>query len=190
MQEERQVVRLGRREGVAGDSPVWEVRAHGHVARTDRAGLRWGLRRGLLTGIEEVRRADGDWGPLFGRPIYREVFGPDVEPRDHAKQRAATRTKALQRASLGAVGVAGLALLVGFPGWSGGLWTQAALLTAGAAAVVGGLLRLFGAMEARALTGMADRLVPPVKAPPPPEDWAQRAAEDEIDAYLRGENES
>lgn len=191
MNEERKVIRLGRRQGISGDSPVWELRWRGRIERTDRAGLRLGLSRGRLSGIEEVRRIDGDWGPLFGRPIYREVFGPDVEPRDHARRRAADRIARLRGRARVLGGVAILALLVGWPGLVGPLWTQAMLAVAAGAGVGAGLSRLVGALHATELAGLAEKLVPPVGLPPPPpEDWEQLAAEDEVASYLRGEKES
>lgn len=191
MNEERKVIRLGRREGVAGDSPVWELRWRGRIERTDRAGLRRGLSGGRLSGIEEVRRIDGDWGPLFGRPIYREVFGPDVEPRDHAKGRAAARIARLHGRARGLGALAVVALGAGWPGLVGPLWTQAMLVVAAGAGVGAGMSRLIAALHTTELAGLADKLVPPVGLPPPPpEDWERLAAEDEVASYLRGENES
>lgn len=187
MDEERQVIRLGRREGIAGDASTWQVRWHGRVFATDRDGLRRALRRGWLTGIEDVRRTDGDWGPLFGRPIYREVFGTSIEPRDHAKARAASRIGRLRTATRALLAGAGLALVLGLPFVAGPAWTPAALFAAALQAVLAGFARLLGAMDAHELASLRVKLVPPVGAPPPPVDWAKSAAEDEVESLLRGE---
>lgn len=182
MSDERQLIRLGRREGVAGTSRQWEVRIRGLVRATDRNGLRMGLLRGRLTGIESVRRADGDWGPLFGRPIYREVFAGTHEPRDHAKARAAARARALHRWSRRSLMLCALLFTSSLPLWAGGLWVQLGLLGTLATGVAAGLLRLLGTIQQTELDRLVDQLVPPELPPPEPVDWAKAAAEDEIRA--------
>jgi hypothetical protein len=178
MDDERQLIRLGRREGVAGTSRAWEVRQHGRIRRTDRNGLRQGLLSGRLTGIESVRRTDGDWGPLFGRPIYREVFAGTHEPRDHAKARARDRVARLQRWSWGALGVAGTTFLVSLPVWGLSWLVEVGLLATLAAGIGAGWLRLLAAVQQAELDQLVEQLVPPVLPPPEPVDWEKAVAED------------
>ncbi|MCA9569879.1 MAG: hypothetical protein KC656_18670 [Myxococcales bacterium] len=181
----RVLVRLGRRKGNLGTSATWEVRYRGRLLRMDRESILAGLQAGWLTGIEPVRREDGDWGPLFGRPLYREVFEDTHEPRDHAKARAGARIVHLQRVSWGWLALAGLAFVVSLPVVTGGVVGQGALLVALVAGMAAGMQRLFGAMAERELADLKEKLVPPVLPPPAPVDWARQAADDEVDAVTR-----
>jgi hypothetical protein len=204
--EERQVFRIGRRGGVAGSSSDWRVVVRGRVKTVDLEWLRDGLAAGRLTGIEQVRRADGDWGPLFGRPVYRQVFGATrkdgrvdgMEPRDHAKARARAAIERSARFTTGWAGLAGLLLVASLPPITGLVatlgpaLTQLGLFLAAGCAVVAGLMRLRTTMARVELAALKDQLVPPVTPPPPlvedetdeEVDWALEAARDEVDAYL------
>lgn len=182
---ERLLVRLGRRSGKLGSSEVWELRYRGRLLTVSRPELRRGLAAGWLTGIESVRRQDGDWGPLFGRPIYREVFAGTEEPRDHAKARAAERARRFERQGRLCLGGAALSFLVSLPALTGGVLTQAFLLLTLCLGIGAGLQRLFAAIQWRELELLGEKLVPPVLPPPAPVDWAQQAAEDEVEALSR-----
>lgn len=188
MAEERQVIRLGRREGVAGDSRDWQIDLRGRRQIVDREWLKAGLKAGRLTGIEPVRRTDGDWGPLFGRPVYREVFRrKGLEPRDHAKARANEAIARDRRGVAGLLAGAAVSLLVGLPGLAPATLTAVGLFAAAGFAVGAGVLRLRATMRQVELESLKERLVPPVTPPPPIEeepDWAWEAARDEVDAYL------
>lgn len=179
------LIRLGRREGVAGSSLVWEVRRHGRVHRMDRQGLQDGLASGWLTGIESVRREDGDWGPLFGRPLYRELFdqGAD-EPRDHAKARA--RERAAERAMVGRrwLLVTGLLFVASLPFGASPVGQGVLLLTL-VCGVVTGWYRLLWAVQVRELEDLTESLVPPVLPPPEPVDWEKLVAEEAREAAQR-----
>ncbi len=217
MIEERRVVRIGRRSGVAGTSADWHVVVRGRVRTVDLDWIRDGLKADRLTGVEQVRRADGDWGPLFGRPVYRQVFKATrrdgrvdgMEPRDHAKARARGAIQRLARKTTVLAGLAGVALVVSLPpvvAWlpiaGAALLTQLGLLVAAVLAVGAGLLRLRTTMARVELASLKDRLVPPVTPPPPllednleaeadaEVDWALEAARDEVDAYLSSGAES
>lgn len=182
---ERLLVRLGRRSGNIGTSEVWELRFRGRILEMSRADLRRGLAAGWLTGIESVRRQDGDWGPLFGRPIYREVFVSTEEPRDHAKARAHDRALRLRRRSWAWLALAGLTFVASLPVLTGGLLTQALLLVTLVAGIAAGLDRLFAAIQDKELEDLGEKLVPPVLPPPEPVDWARQAADDEVESLIR-----
>ena len=180
------VIRVGGSEGVAGRSLEWELKTLGGTRVVSWRDLREGLRTGRYSGIESVRRLDGDWGPLFGRPMYREVFGGQDEPRDHAKARAAARIQRLQR-WMGACLVGCItSLVVGLPFLTGGVVTQVCLVLGLALGLASGLLRLRTAMHAHELATLTERLIPPVREPPPIDpDWAALAAADEVEHTLR-----
>lgn len=189
--EERKVFRLGRKEGVAGVSPDWELIERGRSRIVSREWLKDALKAGRLSGIEQVRRTDGDWGPLFGRPVYREVFKrKGLEPRDHAKARARDAIARMTRRTRALLGGAAVCLVAGLPLYAPALLTQIALLAAAGFAVAAGLSRLQTTMAQVELDALKEKLVPPVNAPPPVEDWAWEAARDEVDAYLTSPGES
>lgn len=185
------VIRVGGTEGVAGKSLDWELKTLGGTRLVSWRELREGLRTGRYSGIESVRRLDGDWGPLFGRPMYREVFGGQDEPRDHAKARASARIQRLRRWMGACLAACAACLVVGLPIFTGGVITQVTLVAGLALGLAAGLLRLRSAMHAYELDTLTERCIPPVTAPPPiPEDWAALAAADEVEHTLRQAHEA
>ncbi len=162
---------------------MWLLRYRGRVRKVRREELRAGLVAGWLTGVEFVRREDGDWGPLFGRPVYREVFAGEREPRDHALERARLRVRTLEWRTKAGLLISLLLVVVALPGISGRAG-EAALIGASIAAVCTGMSRLFAAIHRHELQ-QVERAVRPTELPPPEVDWAAEAARDEVEAALR-----
>lgn len=184
----KQVFRLGPRSGAGGDSTVWEVKYRGRTLQVEEPWLLDQLKKGRLTGIESVRRTDGDWGPLFGRTAYRKVFKQrGLEPRDHAKERArqaiATHRRITRRHLIGAF----VAVFAALPVFFTPMLSQLFLFFAAAQGIAAGFERLRATMLQHELDSLVDQLQPPIKAPPPIEDWALQAAQDEVEHYLAGE---
>ena len=181
------LIRVDRPVGIAGTSHLWEVQWLGRVRLADRDMLKEGLASGAYSGIENVRREDGDWGPLFGRPLYREVFDTGGEPRDHAKARERARIARHRRRARALAGMALGFLVIGFPAWAPPLWVGILQLAALGTGMGAGYQRLRATMQQRALDQLADRLLPPVTAPPPLDpDWARLAAEEEVEHLTGG----
>lgn len=180
-------IRLGGSSGSAGKSSTWELKTLGRIRRISWVQLREGLKDGTFTGVESVRRVDGDWGPLFGRPMYREVFSDDHEPRDTAKARASVRITRIERQVRGLGIGAAVAVALAFPALTGGWLTQVFLLVALGLGIGAGLRRLVLQMHRLELETLAEAFVPPITPPPPltDVDWAQLAADDEVAASLR-----
>lgn len=182
-------IRLGGSSGSAGTSSTWELKTLGRIRTISWIELREGLADGTFTGVESVRRTDGDWGPLFGRPMYREVFSEDHEPRDTARRRATERIIRIERQFRGLALGSAIAIVLAFPLFTGGVLTQGLLLLGFALGIAAGLRRLVLQMHRYELATLAEACIPPITPPPPLEDadWARLAAEDEVEASLRAE---